>query len=87
MSPAACGRDVTPLLVGFDVTTVIDLVGHTGHAVANYTGPNCYADLDTFLGKLLSDADPNLRQALTLDVLARAQEMVRFWSNRHGGHQ
>ena len=66
------------MVVGFDATTIIDLVGRIGRAVANYSRPDNDEGLDGSLKKLFNTTDTGLRRALTLGVLAGAQETARF---------
>lgn len=70
-SPAARGRNATPLLVGFDAAPVIDRVGCIGREVANYADSDSYTGLETCfcLGWLLSDVDTKLAPVSTHGVL------------------
>ena len=77
-SSAADSLRLSTMEVGFDATTIIDLVGLIGRAVANYSGPDNYEELDVYLEQLLNTIDTGLRRALTLGVLAGAQEAARF---------
>ena len=77
-SSAVRGGDLTPLLVGFGGTIAADLVGRIGRTVANYVGPGRFTDLDAVLGERQSPVEPNFHRALTLGVLAGAQEASRF---------
>ena len=64
--------------MGFERATVVDLVGRISRVVANYAGPDRLADLDAVLRPLLYHVNSNLRRALTLAVLAGAQEVARL---------
>ena len=79
------------MVVGFDVATIIDLVGRIGRVVgrigrvvgrigrvvANFHGQD-YVHFDAYLAQMLPNADTGLRRSLTLAVLAGAQEAARF---------
>ena len=66
------------MVVGFDVATIIDLVGRIGRVVANFHGQDDYVHLDANLAQMMPNADTGLRRSLTLAVLAGAQEAARF---------
>ena len=66
------------MVVGFDVITIIDLVGRIGRVVANFHGQDDYVHLDAYLAQMLPNDDTGLRRSLTLAVLAGAQEAARF---------
>ena len=71
-------NEAAPIVVDFDAAAIMDLVRRIGRAVANFSGPDDYAQLDVYLAQLLRDTDPELRWSLTLAVLAGAQEAARF---------
>ena len=78
LSSAARHDDDTPLLVGYDQTTVADHVGRISRTLANYAGPDHLAELNIVLSQHVSHLDPNLRRAMTFGVIAAAQEASRF---------
>ena len=52
-SSAARRDDFTPLLIGYDETTVADLVRRISRTLANYAGPDHFAELDNILSERL----------------------------------
>ena len=77
-SSAARHHDDTPLLVGYDETTVADHVGRISRTLANYAGSDHLAELDIVLSQRVGHLDPNCRRVLTFGVIAGAQDASRF---------
>ena len=75
---AARQDDFTRLLVAYHEATVADLVGRISRTLAYYTGSDHLAELDMVMAKRLGQVDPYLRRALTIRVIAGAQEASRF---------
>ena len=61
-----------PMVVSFNLATIIDLVGRISQVVANFCGQDDYVHFDAYLAKMLPNADTELCQSLTLAVLAGA---------------
>ena len=64
--------------MGYDETTVADLVGRIRRTLANYAGPVNLAELDTVLSQRVGHLDSNQHRALTFGVIVGVQEASRF---------